>query len=39
MIGSWPEVGLGCFGRLVVGKEKGRMENIVGGEGPIAWCG
>jgi hypothetical protein len=30
---------LGYFGSLVVERAKGRMENIVGGEEPIAWCG
>jgi hypothetical protein len=33
------EVEFGCFGKLVVEKVKDRMENIVGGERPIAWCG
>jgi hypothetical protein len=39
MIGIRPDVGLGYFGRLVVGIEKCRMENIVGGGGSIVWCG
>jgi hypothetical protein len=38
-IDNMPEVGLGCFGRLVVKKMKDRIGNITGGEGPIAWCG
>jgi hypothetical protein len=38
MIGNKPRLGLGCFGRLVVGNVKGMMENITGGGEPIAWC-
>jgi hypothetical protein len=38
MTSSKLEVGFGCFGRLVVEREKGKMESIGGGE-PIAWCG
>jgi hypothetical protein len=33
------EVGFGYFGKLVVERAKGRMENIAGTEGSIAWCG
>jgi hypothetical protein len=29
-------LGLGCFGKLVVGNVKGKMENIAGGGEPIA---
>jgi hypothetical protein len=32
MAGSKPELGLGCFGRIVVETTKGRMESISGGE-------
>jgi hypothetical protein len=33
MIGNKPGLGLGCFGRLVVGNATGKMENfVVGGE-------
>jgi hypothetical protein len=39
MAGNRPELGLGCFGRLAVEKMKVRMESIVGGREPIAWCG
>jgi hypothetical protein len=38
MIRSNPELELGYFGRLLVGRAKGRIENIVGGGEPIAWC-
>jgi hypothetical protein len=38
-IGNMPEVGLGCFGKLVVERVNDRMENIAGSEDPIAWCG
>jgi hypothetical protein len=38
-IGSMSEVGFGCFGKLAVEEAKDKMENIVGGEEPIAWCG
>jgi hypothetical protein len=38
-IDNMSEVGLGFFGMLVVEKAKDMMENIAGGEGPIAWCG
>jgi hypothetical protein len=38
-IGSMPEVGFGCFGKLVVEEVKDRMKNIAGGAEPIAWCG
>jgi hypothetical protein len=37
-IGSMPEVGFGCFRRLVV-EAKDRMENIAGDAESIAWCG
>jgi hypothetical protein len=37
-IGSMPEVGFDCFDKLVVKKVNDRMENIAGGEEPIAWC-
>jgi hypothetical protein len=33
------KVGLGCLNRLVVETTNGRMESIVGGREPIAWCG
>jgi hypothetical protein len=39
MIGNRLELGLDCFGRLAVKKAKGRMDSIVGGGEPIAWCG
>jgi hypothetical protein len=39
MIGSKPELEISCFGELAVEKAKDRMENIVGGGEPIAWCG
>jgi hypothetical protein len=38
-IGSMPEVVLGCSDSLVVEKTKDMMENIIGGEQPIAWYG
>jgi hypothetical protein len=38
-IDSMLEVVLDWFGRLVVKKEKDKIESIVGGEGFIAWCG
>jgi hypothetical protein len=38
MVGSMPEVGFGCFDKLVVEKAKDRMGNIVGSEEPIALC-
>jgi hypothetical protein len=31
MTGNKSKLGLGCFGRLTVEKEKGRMESIGGG--------
>jgi hypothetical protein len=31
MTSNRPELALGCIGRLVVEKAKGRMESIVGG--------
>jgi hypothetical protein len=34
-IGKMLEVGLRCFGKLVVERAKDRMENIIGSEGPI----
>jgi hypothetical protein len=34
-----PELGLDCFGRLVVEIAKGRMRSIVDMGEPIAWCG
>jgi hypothetical protein len=34
-----PEVVLGCSDSLVVEKTKDMMENIIGGEQPIAWYG
>jgi hypothetical protein len=39
MTGSRPNLGLGCLNRLVVETTNGRMESIVGGREPIAWCG
>jgi hypothetical protein len=36
MIGNKPGLGLGYFGRLVVGDAKGKMVSIVGGGVPIA---
>jgi hypothetical protein len=36
-IGNMPD--LGYFGNLVVERAKDRIENIIGSEGPIAWCG
>jgi hypothetical protein len=36
MIDSKPGIGLGCFGRLIVGSAKGKMENIAGGGELIA---
>jgi hypothetical protein len=38
-IGSMPEVGFDCFGKLTVEEANDRMKNIAGGEEPIAWCG
>jgi hypothetical protein len=38
-IGSMLEVELECSDSVMVEKEKDRMENIAGGEEPIAWCG
>jgi hypothetical protein len=38
-IDSMSEVGFVYFGKIVVERVKDRMENIAGGEGPIAWCG
>jgi hypothetical protein len=38
-IGNMAEVGLSCFGKLVVERAKDRMKNIAGSERPIAWCG
>jgi hypothetical protein len=38
MVDNKPELGLGCFGRLVVRKEKGRMRSIVGVGEAIVWC-
>jgi hypothetical protein len=35
-IGSMSEVGFGCFGKLAVEEAKDKMENIAGGEEPIA---
>jgi hypothetical protein len=35
MAGSKPELGLGCFGRIVVETTKGRMESISGGESTV----
>jgi hypothetical protein len=37
-IDSMPEVGFGCFDKLVVEKANDRMGCIIGGEEPIAWC-
>jgi hypothetical protein len=37
-IGSMPEVGFWCFGRVVVEKMKDWMKSIADGGGPIAWC-
>jgi hypothetical protein len=39
MIGNKPGLGHDCFGRLVMGNTKDRMENIASGGEPIAWCG
>jgi hypothetical protein len=36
MIDSKSGIGLGCFGRLIVGSAKGKMENIAGGGELIA---
>jgi hypothetical protein len=36
MIGNKPGLVLGCFGRLVVGNAKGKMENFAGGGELIA---
>jgi hypothetical protein len=38
-VDSMPEVLPDWSGKPVVKKVKDRMENIVGGEGSIAWCG
>jgi hypothetical protein len=38
-IDNMPEVGFDYFGKLAVERAKDRMENIFGGEEPIAWCG
>jgi hypothetical protein len=38
MIGNMLEVGFGYFGMLGLDNTEGRMENIVGGTKPIAWC-
>jgi hypothetical protein len=38
-IGNMLEVGFGYFGKLVVERVNGRMENIAGTEGSNAWCG
>jgi hypothetical protein len=38
-IDSMLEVGFGYFGKLAVERTNDMMENIVGGEEPIAWCG
>jgi hypothetical protein len=38
MTGSLPEVGFGCYDRLVSENAKGRMGNIAGGGEPTAWC-
>jgi hypothetical protein len=38
-ISSMPEVVLVCSDSVVVEKEKDRMENIAGGDEPIAWYG
>jgi hypothetical protein len=39
MTGNRSELGLGCLNKFVVERAKGRMESIVGGGEPIAWCG
>jgi hypothetical protein len=36
MIDNRPELGLDCFGRLVMGNAKGKTKNIAGGGEPIA---
>jgi hypothetical protein len=36
IIGNRLGLGLGCFGKLVLGNVKGKMENIAGGGEPIA---
>jgi hypothetical protein len=38
-IDNTSDVGLGYFGKLVVGRVKDKMENIANGEGFTAWCG
>jgi hypothetical protein len=38
MIGNKLRLGLGCFGQLVVGSVKGKVENIAGAGEPIPWC-
>jgi hypothetical protein len=38
-IGSMPKVELECSDSVVVEKVKDKMENLAGGEEPIAWCG
>jgi hypothetical protein len=38
-IGNMLEVGFGYFGKLVVERVNGRMENIAGTEGSNAWSG
>jgi hypothetical protein len=35
----WHNGRIGCFGKLAVEEAKDKMENIAGGEEPIAWCG
>jgi hypothetical protein len=37
MTDNMPELELGCFGKLAVGKAKGKMGSIDGGEEPTAW--
>jgi hypothetical protein len=39
MIDNKSGLGLGFFGRHVVGNMKGKIENIASGGKPIAWCG
>jgi hypothetical protein len=38
-IDSMPKVGFDCFDKLVLERVNDMMENIAGGEGPIALCG
>jgi hypothetical protein len=38
MTSSMPEVGFGCYDRLVMENAKGRMGNITGGGKPTTWC-